>query len=119
MEPYLQQVFDVLLRRSAEDLAERAIHRCGGLDQALAAMDSDPDGEGVWRTEFTSAVFAEQLLDSPSGAAFVLNSLARRELPADPGGPAAEVLDRLARAAFGDALLKLARQEVQRRMAFA
>jgi hypothetical protein len=82
-------------------------------------MDADPDGEGVWRAEFTAAVFAEQLLDTPSGAAFVLTALVRRELPPDPGGPAAEVLDRLARAAFGDSVLKLARQDVQRRMAFA
>jgi len=119
MDPYLGQAFDTLLHTSAQDLAERATHRAGGAAQALDALTQDPDGPLARRAEFTAAVFREQLLDSPAGACFVLQALAGRDLPGDPGGPAEAVLGRLARAAFADVVGRAASQELSRRLAFA
>ena len=119
MEDFARQHFDLLLQESADNLADRAVHRCGGEAQALAQLRDDPEGEGVWLADFVGATFAEHLLDNPAGACFVLEALARRLLPADDGGPVPEVLQRLARAAFGEVVAGQAAQVLQRRMAFA
>jgi hypothetical protein len=119
MEDFARQQFDVMLQEAAGNLADRAIHRCGGPEAAIATLRDDPDAEGVWLTDFVAAVFDEQLLTTPAGAAFVLEALPTRTLPSDPGGPAAEVIQRLARAAFADVVRIQAGQVLQRRLAFA
>jgi len=119
MEPHLRQQFDLLLQEATGNFVERVVHRCGGPETALARLQSDPESEGVWVGEFVDSWFCEQLLDSTSGACFVLDALERRTLPADPGGPGSEVLGRLARAAFADLLVRQATQAVSRQLAFS
>ncbi|MCI9888442.1 hypothetical protein JT358_08210 [Micrococcales bacterium 31B] len=86
MEAHLRQQFDVLLATSCEAFTERIVQRCAGGESALAALRSNPQGEGVWLDDFVEAVFRENLLDSPDGALFVLGALARRPVPS--GWPA-------------------------------
>jgi len=118
MELFLQQQFELQLAEAAERLAERAVHRCGGSAQALAQLQADPDGEGVWVSQFVDAHFDEQLLDNPAGCCFVLQSLAGRQVPYDPGGSVEHVLGRLARVAFADVLTKQTAQLLQRALVF-
>ncbi len=118
MEPYLRQQFDLLLQEATGNYVERIVHRCGGPDVALARLTADPESEGVWVSEFVGVFFEEHLLDTTSGACFVLDALERRNVPSDPGGPVAEVLARLARAAFADLLVRQSAQLIQRTMAF-
>jgi hypothetical protein len=119
MEPHLRQQFDLLLQEATGNFVERVVHRCGGPENALALLQTDPESEGVWVGEFVDNWFAEQLLDSTAGACFVLDALERRSVPADPGGPAGEVVARLARAAFADLLVRQATQAVSRQLAFS
>jgi hypothetical protein len=119
MEPHLRQQFDLMLHEATGNFTERAVHRCGGPQVALERLRADPESEGVWVGEFVDAFFADNLLDGPAGAAFVLEALERRSLPADPGGPVPEVLGRLARAAFAEVLAAQAAQLIQRQLAFA
>ena len=118
MEPYLQQQFELLLQDATGNFAERTVYRCGGPDTALERLAADPDGQGVHRSEFVDAFFAENLLDNGGGHAFVLQALARRTLPADPGGPVDEVLARLARAAFAGVLTTMTAQLIQRQQIY-
>lgn len=118
MDTHLRQAFELLLADAVNAFVERTVYRCGGPEAALERLRSDPDGEGVWRSEFVSAVFSEQLLDTPSAGCFVLDALERRTVPADPGGTVADVVGRLARAAFTDVLTARADQQLQRDLAF-
>lgn len=118
MDDHLRQLFEAQLMEATDRLAERAVHRCGGHAEALRQLEQDPDAEGVWASEFVAAYFSEQLLDNAAGACFVLQALQRRTLPADPGGPATEVLQRLAHAAFRDVLVRQVSQALQRAMVF-
>ena len=119
MEPYLRHQFDLLLQEATGNFVERVVHRCGGPEIALDRLRADPESEGVWVGEFVDVWFTDHLLDSTSGACFVLDALERRTLPADPGGPASDVLARLARAAFADLLVRQSAQLIQRQLAFA
>jgi hypothetical protein len=118
MEPHLRQQFDLLLQEATGNFVERAVHRCGGLEPALARLQADPEAEGVWVGEFVDVWFAEHLLDSTSGSCFVLDALERRTVPADPGGPVHEVLARLSRAAFAELLARQGAQLISRQLAF-
>lgn len=119
MEPYLRQQFELLLQEATGNFAERTVYRCGGPDAALAQLAAGADGDGVHREEFVQAFFQENLLDNTAGHAFVLEALERRVLPADPGGPAADVLGRLARAAFADVLTTMTAQLIQRQQIYS
>lgn len=118
MDNHLRQAFELLLADAVDSFVERTVHRCGGPGPALERLRTDPDGDGVWRDEFVAAVFSEQLLDTTSGACFVLDALERREVPEDPGGKVGDVVARLARAAFTDVLTARADQQLQRQLAF-
>lgn len=119
MELHLRQQFDLLLHEAAGNFAERVVHRCGGPGPALERLHDDPEGDGVWLSEFVDVVFEEHLLDSPAGSCFVLEALERRPLPPDPGGEVTDVLARLARIAFAGVLCTRAAQLLQRQLAFA
>jgi len=119
MELFLRQQFDLLLQDATGNFAERVVHRCGGPDEALARLRSDPDGDGVLRSEFVRSFFEENLLANPAGHCFVLEALERRTLPPDPGGPANEVLGRLAEAAFADVLTTMTTQLIQRQQIYS
>jgi hypothetical protein len=117
MEPYRRQQLDVLLGIAVERFTERLIQRNGGPGPALDHLRAAPDGEGVWRDEFTRRIFEDFLLDNAAGAAFVLEALARRPAPAPapPGGTIEETLIHLARAAFADLLSRKAEEVLEQR----
>ncbi len=119
MELFLRQQFELLLQDATGNFAERATYRCGGPDAALELLRTDPDGDLVLRAQFVSSFFEENLLASPAGHAFVLEALERRTVPADPGGNVAEVLARLASAAFADVLTGQAIQLIQRQQIYS
>jgi hypothetical protein len=119
MELFLKQQFELLLQEATGSFTERVVHRCGGPENALAALRADPDGEGVFRAEFVRAFFDENLLGNPAGCCFVLEALDRRTLPADPGGPVPDVLARLAHAAFADVLTTMTAQLIQRQQIYS
>jgi len=119
MELFLRQQFELLLQDATGNFTERVVHRCGGPDNALERLSADPDGEGVHRSQFVQAFFEDNLLDNPAGYCFVLGALERRTLPPDPGGPVAEVLGRLAKAAFADVLTTMTAQLIQRQQIYS
>lgn len=117
MELFARQHFDVILREAAGNFAERCVYRCGGPAAAAAALTEDAAVLDV--DAFVDAVFAENLLEDIAGACFVLAALERRTLPADPGGPVADVLARLARAAFRDVLVGQTGQVLQQQQIYS
>jgi len=119
MELFLRQQFELLLQDATGNFAERTVYRCGGPDQALARLAEDPDGDGVHRAEFVQAFFEENLLDNPAGHAFVLEALEKRTVPDVEGGVVADVLGRLARAAFADVLSTMTSQLIQRNQIYS
>ncbi|MCU0284748.1 MAG: hypothetical protein MUD13_12795 [Candidatus Nanopelagicales bacterium] len=119
MELYARQQFDLMLREAAANYAERCVHRAGGPDAALALLREDPGSAVLGRAEFVAAVLSENLLDSTAGHCFVLEALDRRTLPADPGGPAAQVLGRLAGAALAEVLTIQATQVIGQQQVYA
>ena len=119
MELFLRQQFELLLQDATGNFAERIVHRCGGPEAALARLAEDPDGDGVHRGEFVRAFFQENLLDNPAGHAFVLEALERRTVPDVPGGTVADVLGRLAQAAFADVLTTMTAQLIQRQQIYS
>jgi hypothetical protein len=119
MEAFERQQFDLLLAMSAERLAERAVHRCGGPDAALAQLRADPQGEGVWLDEFARAVFRDFLLDSPAGACFVLQALAGRSAAPPPAGSVAEMLGHMALRVFADLLGAKVEELLEQQAAYA
>jgi hypothetical protein len=80
----------------------------------------------VWLTDFVDAFFQDHLLDTPGGACFVLQALAKRPAPAalapatdaaDPP-PLADHLQTLARHAFADLLAQKADEALERHASF-
>lgn len=118
METFARQQFDLLLHEATGNYAERVAHRCGGTRVALDRLEADPEGEGVWLSEYVDTVFEEHLLDSTAGACFVLEALERRTVAGAPEGTVADVLATLARRAFGDLLLRQTVQLLSRNLAF-
>jgi hypothetical protein len=119
MELFLRQQFELLLQDATGNFAERAVYRCGGPDAALSRLAEDPEGDGVLRSEFVTAFFQENLLDNSAGHAFVLEALERRTVPDVAGGPVADVLARLAHAAFSDVLTTMTAQLIQRQQIYS
>lgn len=113
MELFARQHADRLLETATADFVGRAVHRCGGVDEALRRLREDPDGEGVWASRFVDAFVTEEMLDTPAASAFVLEAFATRTVGPDAGGPVAEVLDRLARQVLRDLLVAKADQHLQ------
>ncbi len=81
MELHERQQFDFLLHTAVERYAERLEQRNEGAHRALERLRRDPEGEGVWLSEFVEAVFGDFLLDNSAGAAFVIRALASRKAP--------------------------------------
>ena len=73
-------------------------------EDALRRLRENPDGEGVWLTDYVDALFAEFCLDDADGAAFVLRALRTRKVAVSAEGTVTDVLVRLAKAAFADLL---------------
>lgn len=104
MDNYARMQFDVLTATAAESFADRIVQRCGGGDEALRRLAADPDGDGIWLSQFVDAVFADNCLDDPAGSCFVLEALNRRPIELAMSGTVADVLARASRMAFADLL---------------
>lgn len=119
MELFLRQQFETFLQDAAGNFTERVVQRCGGPENALERLRVDPEGEGVFRSEFVRAFFEENLLNNTAGYGFVLEALERRIVPPVAGGPLSEVLANLARAAFADVLTTMTAQLIQRQQIYS
>ncbi|MBL8930280.1 MAG: hypothetical protein JNL54_09185 [Kineosporiaceae bacterium] len=104
MELHERAQFDFLLNTAAERFVERLVQRTGDLEQALAALRADPQGEGVWLDEFVRAVLRDFLLDNTAGAMFVLGACESRQVEGAGPGTVTEVLRALSVRAFADVL---------------
>ena len=104
MDVHQQQQFDLLLAQTGEAFIERIVQRCGGQENALAALRADRNADGVWLDEFVDAVFADWCLDNAEGATFVLCALQRRQLTIAASGTVGELLVTAAKAAYADLL---------------
>jgi hypothetical protein len=113
MELHERAQFDFLLNTAAERFVERLVQRTGGLDEGLAALRADPQGEGVWLDEFVRAVLRDFLLDNVAGSCFVLAACERRTVEAVVSGPVDQVLAELAVRAFADVLTVKVEQGIQ------
>lgn len=114
MELHERQQFDLLLAQAGESFIERIVQRCAGQENAVRALEQDPNSEGVWLDDFVDAVFADWCLDNAEGAMFVLGALQRRHLSFEAEGPVGEVLVRAAKAVFGDLLYSKVRESMAR-----
>jgi hypothetical protein len=119
MELYLKQQFELLLQDATGNFTERIVHRCGGPEAALERLATDPEGDGVFRGDFVRAFFDDNLLSNTAGHCFVLEALERRTVGDDPGGSVADVLARLAHAAFADVLTTMTAQLIQRQQIYS
>lgn len=104
MELYQKQQFDFLLMTSAERFAERIVQRCEGQENALKRIKSDKNSEGVWLDEFVEALFEDFLLNNTAGAVFILSALERRNIEFTGSGKIEQILQNMAKQAFGDLL---------------
>lgn len=104
MDAHLRQQFDVLLLTAADRFAERITQRCQGEGRALHRLQTNPDGEGIWLTDFVDAVFAESCLDNAAGACFVLQATQKRATSLAAEGSVAEILVQMAKTVFASLL---------------
>ncbi len=63
-------------------------------------------------------MFQDFLLDSPAGACFVLQALARRPAPAGAAGTIEQALQQMALRAFADLLLLKADETIEQQLSF-
>ena len=120
MDAHQRQQFDFLLNAAIERFVERCEQRCGGPVPALARLRDDPNAEGVWVDEFVQALFRDFLLDSPDGAAFVLQALAKRPVPVitSPAPSIGAWMQQVAAQAFADVLTRKTDEALEQRLAF-
>ena len=106
MNLHERQQFDFLLQTATERYVARLEERFRGPETALARIQQDPHGDGVWLDQFTHAVFEDFLLNNIAGACFVLQSLPRRRWIQVESGDVEQVLVAAALALFSELLLK-------------
>lgn len=105
MDAYLRQQFDVLLLTAADRFAERIVQRCAGYHNALQQLQANPQGPGIWLSEFVDAVFADSCLDDLAGACFVLQAAPKRHVSVQSEGTVTDVVLTLAKEVFAALLL--------------
>jgi hypothetical protein len=93
MELHEWAQFDFLLNTAAERFVERLVQRTGGLEEGLAALRRDPQGESVWLDEFIRAVLRDFLLDGQGGAGDPTGAVGASGMTADPLDAAARRVD--------------------------
>jgi hypothetical protein len=105
MELHERQQFDFLLHTAVERYVERLEQRNEGANNALQRLRENPEGQGVWLSEFVEAVFGDFLLNNSAGAGFVMRALASRKAPvlsSRPGQTMEQFAIECARAVFGE-----------------
>jgi hypothetical protein len=114
-----RQQFDFLLQTAVERFVERLEQRFRGAEDALANLRRDPDGEGVWLTEFTTAVFEDFLLNNIEGACFVLRSLPQRKIELSPQTVSVEqLLGSLSHGLFRELLLNKSLEALEQHVGY-
>ena len=76
-----EQQFHFLLFTAVERYTERLELRCGGSTAALLRLRAEPEGEGIWLTQFAEAILNDFLLNNVAGACFILQALAAQPMP--------------------------------------
>jgi hypothetical protein len=92
MNLHEKQQFDFFLMTSAERFVDRIVQRSAGSENALQNLRENPNGDGVWLDEFVT------------GACFILSALERRPITVNTSGKVDDVLQQMARQAFGELL---------------
>jgi hypothetical protein len=105
MELYERHQFEAILSLAVERFRDRIVQRCEGVENALGRLQRDPEGDGVWLGTFVKQFFADELLDNPAGAAYILQILEKRKTEGSEPGAAGDVLQSLARGVFAGLLL--------------
>lgn len=102
VEDYQRMQFDILLLSAVSRYVERAVQRYEGATSALSYLKGEEQvqRELTLERDFTDAVFEEAILNSPSGAAFVLLGLQRQT-----------ITNQMLSGRLGDCLLELAKAE--------
>ena len=54
MELFLRQQFELLLQEATNSFAERTVYRCGGPDQAVEVLQTDPERSEEHTSELQS-----------------------------------------------------------------
>lgn len=106
MDLYQQQQFGFFLQTATERYVARLEERFRGADGALRNLHDDSDGEGVWLTRFTEAVFEDFLLNNVEGSCFVLMALATRRVDATEAGTVEGTVIEMAKKLFAELLLQ-------------
>ena len=106
MELYQRQQFDFLLMTAADRFVERIVQRNEGVENAIARLQQNPQGDGIWLDEFVAAIFQDFLLDNSAGATFILQALEKQSTPPPSPGTIEQMLKSMAQRAFADLLQK-------------
>ncbi len=107
MELHEKQYFEFLLNAAIERFSERLIQRNEGIDNGLAALRANPDGEGVWFSQFVDNFFEDMLLTNSASACLILQALEKRPVEQ-------QQLDTLSTGKLKDILQTLAKQSFKK-----
>lgn len=118
MDLHERQQFDLLLHTAVERYVERLEQRNEGAENALLRMRANPEGDGIWLSQFVDAIFSDFILKTPDGAAFVLRALPKRTIAAPPAGTIESMLYAMSASAFADLLRQKTEEELERRSSY-
>lgn len=121
MDLHERQQFDFLLHTAVERYVERLEQRNKGARKALERLRREPEGEGVWLSEFVGVLFDDFLLANSAGAAFVMRALASRKAPAlssKPGETVEKFAIRCAKSVFGELFRQKTEEALEQHASF-
>lgn len=119
LAPHEEQQFHFLLFAAIERYSERLEQRCGGPTAALHRLMTDPEGDGIWLTQFADAIFKDFLLDNVAGACFILQALSSQPaVDFQPGESLGEQLRAMALATFSRTLKAKTEESLERSAVF-
>ncbi len=106
MDLHQKQQFGFLLETATDRYVARLEERFRGPEKALQTVKDDAEGDGVWLSQFTDAIFEDFLLNNIEGACFVLQALATRQATINGSGRVQDVLLPAAKQLFSELLLQ-------------
>ena len=119
MELHERRLFETTLAAAIERFRDRIVQRNAGMEAALLRLTVDPQGDGIWLGAFVKQFFADELLDNPAGAVYILQALERRSVTTVPAGKVADVLVQLAMSAFADLVRAKTIESLEQGVAYA
>lgn len=102
MEIFEKRLFEEVLNMAVSRFSERITQRCQGLERAVQLLKEAPEAEGIWLGQFIENFFLDNLLNSPAGAAFILQALERRKIAGEFAGDVGSVMQAMARQVFSE-----------------